>query len=231
MNFKIPAIAFLLTFSIASSETPPPVLGQKDFSNSACGPCAVINTLLQGGDEDALKKLEGDTMLEKAKNFAKRFGQEPSIDHKGLTAYSEQNGVTDKDLLAMVNRFRAESDLPAMVGTYLARRKGEDRAAFKDRIHFLIERSINKGFPPLLAIRSASAELREKKSAFLWYGHLGHWVSVVKLSKIDDDISLIQVADPAEGRLMHGTIYSPSPRGSLVPMTFEEDEKGNVDWD
>lgn len=231
MKFKISVIAFLLTFPNASSETPPPVLGQDDFGNMACGPCAVINTLLQGDDEDSLQKLQGDTMLEKAKDFAERFGQEPSIDYKGRTAYSEEEGSTDKDLLEMVNRFRAESNLPPMEGTYLERRQGEKQTVFENRVHFLIQRSIAKGFPPLLAIRSASVELREKTSEYLWYVHSGHWVSVVELTKVDDDISLIQVADPADGRLMNGTIFSPSPRGCLVPMTYEVDENDETEWD
>jgi len=100
-----------------------PVVLQATLGENACGPCAVVNTLLRARAPyaDVLRAVEGGTPLEKAGGLVRRFGQAPSEAYAGEMAYVPKRGITWTDLTTCVNALLKERQAPPLEGIYLDR--------------------------------------------------------------------------------------------------------------
>ena len=135
-QFKlIVACAFALTSTGLAEKSSPPVLSQESMGKNACGPCSFVNSLTQSGDASSLARLKGGSALEKARDFAERFGEMRSVPYgEHRTAYSDNNGTADRDLLAMINRFRVEGGSSKLRGDFLLKNEQESSRQFAERI-------------------------------------------------------------------------------------------------
>lgn len=226
-------LAITLVFSqvVIAEESALPILSQNKMGKMACGPCAFVNSLAQSGDEASLALFKGSTLLEKAQDFAKRFGGKQSVvyrDHR--TAYSDKNGTADQDLLAMINQLRVENGSPKLTGEYLLKHKEQSSGEFSQRVRLKIEKSIATGFPPLVSVKSVKAE-RGDDGKYKWNGIAGHWLCVLAIEQVDEDVSVLRLADSLSGKVVTALLFTSNPRNCVVPMTFEIDDKGKEKWD
>ncbi|MDG1670358.1 MAG: hypothetical protein P8H96_05800 [Akkermansiaceae bacterium] len=207
------------------------VIHQKAIGKNACGPCAYVNSLLRSGNKQALESLEGDTSADKVRFFAETFGNVPSIyEHKPETAYSDGDGVTDQDLLKMVNQSRKSSGQSAVSGEHILRKPGESPTAFLERIRASIAKSIASGFHPLLDIR-CSKPVEESDGETRWHKIAGHWVCIVAIAHAADDLLVLEVADSYSGKVVSLALHCDIPNKAVVPVTLSFSEKGKVIWD
>ena len=209
------------------------VVAQQQMGDNACGPCALINSLLQSKDTPSLSMLAGTDPLDKARDFARRFGAGRSVAFGELRkAYSDENGTTDRDLLAMINRMRSEQGADPLSGQYLTKAPGETQRAFTQRIKRLIEDSIATGFAPLLSVRSVKAE-RNDAGEYEWNGIAGHWVCIVGIEETGtaDPLLVLRLADSLSGKIIGALLYNGEPRGAKVPMACEVGLDGKETWD
>ena len=221
----------------AAEPSPPPVLAQQEMGDWACGPVSVINSLLHARDTAALRFLEGEKPIEKARSFAARFGSSPSLVYgQPRPAYSETAGTTDLDLLAMVQALHRQLNKPAPAGLWLVRQPDESAAAFLARFEQTLQSSIQAGFPPLLSVRSAKADTppdqAQDDAPIQWWGIYGHWVAVTAVHRLptDDPLLTLTLADSLSGKQLGALVHAGHPRQAKVPMRFTVDAAGKEKW-
>ena len=209
------------------------VLQQSEIGPNGCGPCAFINSLHLANAAELLDALEGDTHLEKARAFIKRYGDAPSIPYRGArTAYSKDKGAVDVDFKSMLNRFAEDNSLPALEGEYIFRREQETATDFVKRFRDLVQSSIDRGFHPLLSVRAIAAEFDESRDKHVWNSKGGHFVAIHSVDAVGKDgLSFaIEFSDSLSGALCSGYLYMDLDRPAVVPMDFTVDQAGKEKW-
>lgn len=207
-------------FALAACASPVdvarPVASQAALGENACGPCALYNGLLWGDPRlnDVARRLPGPGDLDKIRGLIERYGRRPSEEYEGRKArYTDDGGTSWRDLLGMTNDLLGDHGLPPVVGGYLDRRKDEPPAAQIHRIHGLLRRSLEAGFPPLVSFRAFEA--RRSGNEFLWEGLMGHWVTLVELPRSlppNEKGFRFGYADPFTGKVEYGYAYADEAR-------------------
>ncbi len=175
--------------------------------------------------------LKGVAPIDKARDFAKRFGDANSVVHGDRQkAYSEElGGVTDQDMQAMINRLFKMNKSTPVFGEYIVRKEKESSIDFTRRIKLMVKESIDAGFPPLLSVKSVKAS-KSKDGEYLWNAIYQHWVCITEIQSAGDEALLIKLADSYSGKMITGFLYTADPRGSVVPMKYKTDADGNDIW-
>lgn len=210
------------------------IAGQADIGKNACGPCAVINSLLASGNAELLNQLGEVDPEERTRNFIRDYGSVASETYDdGRTVYSDEAGSTDHDLQLMLNEFLKEQGQDQVTGRYTLRNEGETVEDYVIRIHRQLNASIESGFHPLMSVRALAAEFVEEQGRFLWNSKGGHWVTVHELGEISSDGLgfSIEFSDSLSAKRLTGFFYHDPHRGSKVPMTFSVDDQGEEQWD
>lgn len=187
------------------------VVAQKELGENACGPCAFYNGLVLGDASlaEVARRLPGADAPEKIRGLIGTYGRRPSEEYGGKKPrYTEDAGMSWRDLLGLANDVYADHGLPPARGSYLDRSKGEATVDHVLRIHGLLRRSLDAGFPPLVSFRSFEA--RRQGEEFLWHGLFGHWVTVVEVpSSLPQNEKGFRFgyADPYTGRVEYGYVH------------------------
>lgn len=223
-------IALFISAAIAGEEVYS-VVKQEGVGKNACGPCAYVNSMLKSNDEALLRSLEGESPEDKARNFGREFGSVPSVySGKPETAYSEEDGVTDRDFLAMINKMRIGSGRAEVSDNYLLREIDETPTEFLRRIESVISKSIDSGFFPLLDLRRSKVAL-DDDGRMRWNKISGHWVCVVGVQFVADDLLIIRVADSDLGGVVSLVLHCDVLGEALTPMSLNYSDKGVLKWD
>lgn len=209
------------------------VAGQSSIGKNACGPCAVINSLIGAGNVDLLKCLGADDPEENARKFIRRYGELASETYEdGRAAYTEEAGSTDHDLQMMLNQFLDDQGREQVTGKYVQRESDESNEAYVDRVHQLLSGSIDAGFHPVMSVRALAAEFDHDQGKFLWNSKGGHWVTIHKIGDVSTDGLgfTIEFSDSISAKRLTGYFSHEPFRRSKVPMTFTISEDGEEQW-
>ncbi len=162
-------LAFSINVSILFGEEPNrsivPV-DQRDYadSNNACGPATVMNLLKHGGMEfaPAYEGLVGRDDPTKMRYLIDRyFRKQPSLADPGRFRWGV-HGVGAEDLAAGLNELLAKYGIEPLRSLSLDRAEQETDADFLVRIHAETGRSLKRGLPLILSLRSYGVKRREE---------------------------------------------------------------------
>jgi hypothetical protein len=121
------------------------------------------------------------------KAVIEEYGRKPSDVYPDRPRYREKGGMSDLELLGMVKEVLAEAKLATVEGTALDRTKAEAAGIHLRKVHTLLRRSLDAGFPPIVILRSFVVKPIEKAKKgidpFEWWGVSGHWVSVLDVPR------------------------------------------------
>lgn len=226
-------VAVLLSAAIGWAQEQPPVVAQEPIGKNACGPCAVVNTLLRAKApwRALLDRVEGATPPDKARTVAGLFAKKPSGAYgKGEPAYNEKRGMAPADLAASFNELLTElGSKDLLEGSYLDRRAEESLDEHLRRIHGLFAASLKQGMPVLLSVRSFAPEVNARTKEFQWTGLVGHFVAVTEVPETlrsGDKGFPFSFADSYTGKLESGYAFFDEARN----FTAAKGDEKNWKW-
>ena len=153
-------------------------INQLSISGNACGPAALLNSCRAGNQswQAAEKSLAGTTDKERLGQWIRRFGLRPSNTLRGKMRWNS-GGMNVEDLVTAANEMSKPLYLPTLALDDLFRRKGEKPAALLKRTRDSMDRSLARGFPPVLSLR------RFVLRKGVWTPVQGHFVTVTSLPR------------------------------------------------
>lgn len=171
--------------AISVQVVPSQIVNQRLHSANACGPASLMNALKFGDSElnQVYKKLSGSNDSNKLHFLIERhFRSRPSVVGKGLKRWGFQ-GVYVKDMAQSSNELLGELE-----SSYLDREKGETDREQTLRIHEWMHDSIERGFPPILSLRSFIVRTRpENDMEPRWEMVFHHFVVVCSISALNGE--------------------------------------------
>lgn len=204
---------------------------QSEVGPNTCGPCAAVHSLYRSGSQNVLDRLSGQSKVEKAKSLIAKYGGMASIPYgERRTAYTKQNGATDVDMRAMVNRLLQDANEKEVVGTFLVREDEESEVEFVARVQRMVSESIGAGFHPLLSVRALAAEFDEKRDKPVWNSKGGHWIAIHDVQPLSKTEFVFRFSDSIAGEELAGIAYLEQSRPAVVPITFTVDDDGKEVW-
>ena len=194
-TFKLVAagIFYLCSVAFADESTgftsvqvePKLIVNQRSYQGSAnaCGPCSLLHAVRFGDAElqafYKTKMVGGDNSSSRLRYIVDRyFKTKPSLVIPNVSRFGV-HGVEVEDFAQSCNDLLTEAKLEDVTGSYLDRQKSETDTEMLDRIHGWMLGSIERGFPPVLSVRSYVVRSRtenNKAPAFEMGGH--HFVTV-----------------------------------------------------
>lgn len=183
-------------------------VNQLVVSGNACGPAALLTAFRFGGGswQDVYDAVGGNTEREKIRTVIRDIGMRPSAHIPGRARWSRR-GVNVADLQDMANEMTAALYQPYLGQEVFFRREGESQAALLRRVHRGFERSLAKGFPPVLSVR------RYAGSGARWRPVDAHFVTVIAVPRAlprGTTSFPVTYIDPWGGRRCTGRIAIPA---------------------
>lgn len=209
------------------------VLDQSAIGPNGCGPCALINSLKASRSKSILDALPGKLGAEKARSFIQKYGNVDSIPYgKARKSYTNENGTTDIDLLAMINTFARDIGSSELAGQYLLREEGQTAEQFLTEFREIVQSSISQGFHPMLSVRGLAAEYDKDREKHVWNSKGGHWIAIHSVGEVSrDQLSVVvDFSDSISGNRQIGLVSFNKHRSANIPMTFTVDKFGNTNW-
>lgn len=209
-----PLACALLLFATAEGSTrqapnpsAPPV-NQLKVSGNACGPAALIASFRCGNEswQRAATLLPGDDDKAHITQWIRRYGLRPSATLKGRTRWSN-SGINVADLTLAANEMTAPLLLPSLLQDDLFLRPKEKPEALVRRVRERFDRSLSRGFPPVLSLRRFV--LRNGS----WIPVQGHFVTVIEVPRKvppGENEFRFTYLDPWGGKRATGTLKVPS---------------------
>lgn len=210
---------------------PGEIVSQRLYRESinACAPSALINSLKFGNDglRTAYRGLLGGNDSTRLVYLVDRyFRNRPSTVVRGQKRWGF-HGVYAADLTESFREILEEVNLPACSADYLDRIEGETDRQQLARIHRWMAESLEKGFPPVMSLRSFMVKTRpEHGDDPRWEPGFHHFVVVQSVPR---NLPLraagmeVRVIDPHSGQIS-GIHIHPEP-GQQPFMAL----KGNVE--
>lgn len=161
----------------------PMVLHQNFVHREGCGPCALVNHLQFGTEQEraVFEKLRGKTAAAKAKEIIKRYGRRQSPTYRDGRAVFREDGVTWEDMTRLANWVRGDQDLPKLSGNYLDRKKNEDLGDHLARVHGSLKKSLDAGVKPIISFRAFAPKFYEENGLWIWDPLKGHFVTILEI--------------------------------------------------
>ncbi len=206
-------LASLATASAGTRAAPnadaPPV-NQLRVSGNACGPAALLSSFRTGSEswQQVPRTLLPGAADDKAQltQWIRRYGLHPSATLNGRMRWSN-SGINVADLTAAANEMTSSLRLPVLVQDDLFLRPGEKPEALLRRVRDRFDRSLGRGFPPVLSLRRFA--LRDGA----WTPVQGHFVTVIEAPKKlrrGETVFAFTYLDPWGGKKSAGTLRIPA---------------------
>ena len=191
-------------------------------SDNLCGFASVLNALRFGTNEaDKRRKLFGtDGDIQDLDRLVAKYGAKPSTRYATGTRL-RIDGISNTDMLEMYNDVRHDLGLEPLSGGYLSRNTVEPQK-LAGIIYQRLQKTLDAGEPPIVAIRSQVAGWDQAKGRFLWRGVSNHAMTVVGLSPSQnaDGSFTFECVDSALGRRITIFAYI-DPRNFAAPVADE----------
>lgn len=156
---------------------------QHTVGSKACGPASVLNALIFGNRRfrAACKKIEGKSPGEKLAALIEKWGETRSGDYGKGNRWRSGGGVSPHDLRDMINDALGARGAERLTGRFLDRTPGEDPGKYVKRVHASFRRSLEKGVPVIVSLRSFAPDRTGKNESIVWNGLGGHYVLLYKV--------------------------------------------------
>jgi hypothetical protein len=134
-------------------------INQRALSGNACGPAALLNACRFGSATWSVLPAALEAADDRAQltSLIRRYGVRPSQHLPNRPRWS-RHGINIADLTDLANEFAADASSgrkpPPLRHEILVLREGESPALLLRRCHRLLHDSLQRGFPPVLSIRS-----------------------------------------------------------------------------
>jgi hypothetical protein len=134
-------------------------INQRALSGNACGPAALLNACRFGSATWSVLPAALEAADDRAQltSLIRRYGVRPSQHLPNRPRWS-RHGINIADLTDLANEFSADASSgrkpPPLRHEILVLREGESPALLLRRCHRLLHDSLQRGFPPVLSIRS-----------------------------------------------------------------------------
>ncbi len=181
-----------------------PIVDQRAYrdSENACGPAAILNFLQLGKEsyQSAYEKILGKDDEVRIRFVIDRyFRNRPSTIHRDEPRWGI-HGIKPEDLLAGVNELLAEHQIGPVRGGYLDREADETTEEMIERIHRLVERSLEHEVTPILSLRSFFVR-NDENDVPRWNVGRHHTVVVLKVSPLISNMGFTAIVlDPWKGQ-------------------------------
>lgn len=151
---------------------------QLAIAGNACGPAAVLTAFRFGNEgwQKAAEALGGETDRQRLRKIILEIGMRPSKSLGGRPRWSK-SGVNVADLCDMANEMSAGRYLPRLDYEILILNPKETQQVLLKRVHGRLEKSLDKGVPPIVSIR------RFVKKKGQWEVIEGHFVTVISVPR------------------------------------------------
>jgi formylglycine-generating enzyme required for sulfatase activity len=190
------------------------VVSQAAIGEHASGPCALLNALKFGGNAEraATAKIPGEDDLARVRTLIATYGSKASLIFPDRKRFEADRGCDDHELLEIALDASRSLGLKPVSGTWFDRAKDESSADLVRRIHGLLRRSLEDGFPPIVLMGSYTpASERSNPDAWSWSRAGEHWASVVSLPEKLEPGALgfaFRFADSSSGKVREGYFYA-----------------------
>lgn len=189
---------------------------QLDLAGNACGPAALLNSSRFGNPN--WRKLSeqppGLSDRERIRSIARGPAMRESSSLPGRARWS-RNGINISDLQDVTNEIARPLGLPYFYQETLFIKPNENQQELYKRVHALLARSLQKGFPPIISIR------RFVKRNGEWTAIQGHFVTITSVPGSAPDGSdrfALSYIDPWGGKFQDGSI-------AIYPKPFLASER------
>lgn len=204
---------------------------QLDISGNACGPAALLSSFRCGNAawQKAAEALPGEDDRAQLRHWIRYHGLRPSETLKGRTRWTTA-GINVEDLVTAVNEMNRPLYLPAIGHDGLFRQGKETPAKLLQRSRERMQRSLEKGIPPILSLR------RHVLRRGQWISVQGHFVTVIavpkKLGRGETGYPITYL-DPWGGKRCEGWIRIPDQpllarQGEASPCLLAEVPAANI---
>jgi hypothetical protein len=188
---------------------------QLDISGNACGPAAVLSSFRCGNAawQTAAAALPGEDDRAQLRHWIRFHGLRPSETLKGRTRWTSA-GINVEDLVTAVNEMNRSLYLPVIGhdGLFIQGRETPDKLLRRSRER--MQRSLEKGIPPILSLR------RHVLRKGQWISLQGHFVTVIsvprKLARGESGFPVTYL-DPWGGKRCEGWIRIPRQALLVTP--------------
>jgi hypothetical protein len=204
---------------------------QLDISGNACGPAALLSSFRCGNAvwQKAAAALPGENDRAQLRHWIRHHGLRPSETLKGRTRWTTA-GINVEDLVTAVNEMNRPLYLPAIGHDGLFRQGKETPSKLLQRSRERMQRSLEKGIPPILSLR------RHVFRKGQWTSVQGHFVTVIavprKLGR-DETGFPVTYLDPWGGKRCEGWLRIPeqtllASQGEISPCLVAEVPAANI---
>ena len=211
------SLAFLLGLSaiaapevrVAPNLTATPA-NQLRVAGNACGPAALLNAF-RFGNEDwqrVSNAIVGDNDRERILRIIREIGMRPSKHVPGHPRWSRR-GVSLADLRDMGDEMAAGQQFLKFSDEVFFLKPRESPEKLLQRVHQRLEKSLAKGFPPIISLRRYALRKPSTGGAPQWVVADAHFITLTTIPrKIDKLTRRIPVSyiDPWGGKRCEGSI-------------------------
>jgi len=191
------------------------VLGQQLYEDSreACGPAAMANAMRFGvpGMRAALDSLVGNDDRTRLRFLIDRYFKNVQSEIFPTAKRFGHNGVLAVDLRNAFNDLLKEHSLEPVESLELNRLAGERDRDFLERAHGKLLRSLRRGMPPIIQLRSyAAMQEEEGGSKVVWKAANSHFLVVTRVPtelRRQDMGFVFDAIDPNGGSLVSAYIF------------------------
>jgi hypothetical protein len=179
-------------------------VNQLSIAGNACGPAALLSAYRFGNADwrKVADSVKGETDKQRLSTIIREVAMRPSK-HLNRRARWSRAGVNIADLCDIANELAAGRMLPKLQYEVLFLKPRETQEQLLKRVHERLEKSLDRGLPPLLSIRRVA---RRKGN---WTNIDGHFVTVIGVpKKLDKGARSFAVTylDPWGGKRREGRI-------------------------
>ncbi len=190
------------------------VVSQADVGEHASGPCALLNALKFGGDAEraAAANVPGGDDPARVRTLIAAYGSGPSEKYPDRKRFEAGRGCDSHELLEIALDACRSLALKPVAGAWFDREPKESSPDQLGRIHGLLRRSLDAGFPPIVLLGSNMAAT-DPSDADIWSWQRvdEHWAAVVDLPEKLDPGTLgfpVRLADSSTGKIEEGYFYA-----------------------
>ncbi len=197
----------------AKREPAAPTVVSRTGKGNSCGPCALLNALKFGGaaERAAVAKIPGEDDAARVRSLIAAYGNKPSELHPDRKRFDEIRGTSPHELMEMASDMCRSLDLKPVTGGSFNRANGESSTDYLRRIYTWLRRSLDDGFPPIVALSSWDATTGSSNpSGWAWKRASGHAVCIVDLpAKLEPGALgfIFRFADSYSGKVAAGYFY------------------------
>lgn len=175
----------------------------------------MLNALQFGNGklQAAFNHIPGKTSEQKAKFILDKYGSRDSTVLAGRKAYVSGGGIPPEDELMILNALLRDLDTPTVSGTFADRLPNESTPRYVNRIHALIQHSLQKRVPIIAEVKSYAA--RPSAESPDWAMLYGHTIVVTSVSARLLDYQkgfAFEFVDSLNGTIEQGYAYADDSR-------------------